>query len=78
MLEPVPAGHLARGDLAAEPGPALVDVAVVPGGGEAIRRGEPRHPGADDGDPHVLRASSASAAVTSPRTTYSGRPLTSS
>ena len=74
-LEQVALADVERRGLAAEPGPALVDVGGVAGLRQAQGGGEAGDTGPEDGDPHRLAGSSM--LMRSP-TTYSGRCLTSS
>ncbi len=72
-LEQVALADVERRGLAAEAGPALVDVDGVAGLGEAHGSDEAGDAGPQDGDSHC----SSSKLMRSP-TTYSGRCLTSS
>ena len=74
-LEQVALADVERRRLAAEPGPALVDVDGVAGLRQAQGSGEAGDTGPEHGDPH--RSAGSSMLMRSP-TTYSGRCLTSS
>ena len=57
-LEPVAFADVERRRLAAEPGPALVDVDCVPGARQPARCDQPADAGAEHRDPHGVPARS--------------------
>src|SRR5207245_3162614 len=60
--------HVDRGRLAAEPGPALVDVAAMAGFAEAVGGHQPGDARPDDGDPQIRRAGARARSVGPVRT----------